>query len=43
MSMTSRAIQAYMQMSTAEYTAYAARTYAAEKATIDRLKAAGKI
>ncbi len=30
-------------MDTAEYTAYAARTYAAEKATIDRLKAAGKI
>jgi tripartite-type tricarboxylate transporter receptor subunit TctC len=30
-------------MNTAEYTAYAARTYAAEKATIDRLKAAGKI
>jgi len=30
-------------MNTAEYTAYAERTYAAEKATIDRLKAAGKI
>lgn len=30
-------------MSSAEYTAYAARTFAAEKATIDRLKAAGKI
>lgn len=30
-------------MDTPEYTAYAARTYAAEKATIDRLKAAGKI
>jgi tripartite-type tricarboxylate transporter receptor subunit TctC len=30
-------------MGTAEYTAYAERTFAAEKATIDRLKAAGKI
>jgi tripartite-type tricarboxylate transporter receptor subunit TctC len=30
-------------MSTADYTAYAERTYAAEKATIERLKAAGKI
>jgi tripartite-type tricarboxylate transporter receptor subunit TctC len=30
-------------MSAAEYTAYAERTFAAEKATIDRLKAAGKI
>jgi tripartite-type tricarboxylate transporter receptor subunit TctC len=30
-------------MSTAEYGAYAERTFAAEKATIDRLKAAGKI
>jgi tripartite-type tricarboxylate transporter receptor subunit TctC len=30
-------------MGTAEYSAYAERTFAAEKATIDRLKAAGKI
>ena len=30
-------------MDTAGYTAYAERTYAAEKATIERLKAAGKI
>jgi tripartite-type tricarboxylate transporter receptor subunit TctC len=35
--------QPVIYMDTAEYTAYAARTYAAEKATIDRLKAAGKI
>ena len=30
-------------MNTADYTAYAERTFAAEKATIDRLKALGKI
>jgi len=30
-------------MSTADYTAYAERTFVAEKATIDRLRAAGKI
>lgn len=35
--------QPVIYMDTAEYTAYAARTFAAEKATIDRLKAAGKI
>jgi tripartite-type tricarboxylate transporter receptor subunit TctC len=32
-----------LYMSTAEYAAYAERTFSAEKATIDRLKAAGKI
>lgn len=35
--------QPVIYMNTADYTAYAARTFAAEKATIDRLKAAGKI
>jgi len=35
--------QPVIYMDTAEYTAYAVRTFAAEKATIDRLKAAGKI
>ncbi len=35
--------QPVIYMNTADYTAYAARTFAAEKATIDRLKAAKKI
>lgn len=35
--------QPVIYMGTAEYTAYAERTFVAEKATIDRLKAAGKI
>ncbi|MDH4134800.1 MAG: tripartite tricarboxylate transporter substrate binding protein [Gammaproteobacteria bacterium] len=35
--------QPVIYMNTAEYTAYAERTFVAEKATIDRLKAAGKI
>jgi tripartite-type tricarboxylate transporter receptor subunit TctC len=35
--------QPVIYMNTADYTAYAERTFAAEKATIDRLKAAGKI
>jgi tripartite-type tricarboxylate transporter receptor subunit TctC len=35
--------QPVIYMDTAEYTAFAARTFASEKATIDRLKAAGKI
>lgn len=35
--------QPVIYMDTAEYTAYAARTFAAEKATIDRLRSAGKI
>ena len=38
-----RFYQPVIYMGSAEYTAYAARTFAAEKATIDRLKAAGKI
>jgi tripartite-type tricarboxylate transporter receptor subunit TctC len=35
--------QPVIYMDTADYTAYAARTFAAEKATIDRLRSAGKI
>ena len=35
--------QPVIYMDTADYSAYAARTYVAEKDTIDRLKAAGKI
>lgn len=35
--------QPVIYMNTADYTAYAARTFAAEKATIDRLRAAKKI
>jgi len=35
--------QPVIYMNTADYTAYAARTFAAEKATIERLKAAKKI
>jgi len=35
--------QPVIYMNTADYTAYAVRTFAAEKATIDRLKAAKKI
>lgn len=38
-----RFFQPVIYMNTADYTAYAARTFAAEKATIDRLKAAGKL
>lgn len=35
--------QPVIYMSSADYSAYAERTYAAEKATIDRLKASGKL
>ena len=35
--------QPVIYMSPAEYTAYAVRAYASEKATIERLRSAGKI